>query len=330
MTSITVLGGGAMASACSVLLTQRPDQHVRMWTRNPQHAARISETRENERLLPGVKFNDRVEITADPEYALRDSSFIVAAVPTQFLRETLLEVRPYLQRNRPIISVVKGIENETFQRPSEIIAETSGSRAVIALSGPSHAEEIGRKLPATVVAASGDLGLARTVQRMFTTDRFRVYTNLDMIGVELAAALKNVVAVAAGISDGLGYGDNAKSSLMTRGLVEMIRFGEHFGAEASTFYGLAGVGDLITTCISPYGRNRKVGERLGKGETLQQIIESTDSVAEGIATSKSVFDIAEQEGIDVPIMAEVYRVLFEGREPIDATSSLMMRPLRAE
>lgn len=330
MTSITVLGGGAMASACAVLLTQRADQRVRMWNRNPQIAARMNEVRENERLLPGVKFNSQVEVTADPEYALADSAYIVAAIPTQFLRETLLHLRPYLQRNRPVVSVIKGIENETFLRPSEIIAETSGSRAVVALSGPSHAEEIGRKLPATVVAASGDLGLARVVQKMFTTDRFRVYTNLDMIGVELGAALKNVVAIAAGISDGLGYGDNAKSSLMTRGLVEMIRFGVHFGAEPATFYGLAGVGDLITTCVSPYGRNRKVGERLGQGESLNQITTSTDSVAEGIATAKSVFEIAEQEGIDTPIMSEVYRVLFEQRKPDDATASLMLRPLRAE
>ena len=229
-----------------------------------------------------------------------------------------------------MISVIKGLENETFQRPSEIIAEVLGSRAVVALSGPSHAEEIGRRLPATVVAASGDLALARQVQRMFNTERFRVYTNLDLIGVELAAALKNVIAIAAGISDGLGFGDNAKSALMTRGLVEMTRFGVRFGAEAGTFTGLAGMGDLITTCVSPFGRNRRVGERLGKGESLDQILKTMEAVAEGVATAKSVFDVAEQEGIEMPITGEVYRVLFERKSPAAATHSLMLRPLRAE
>ena len=229
-----------------------------------------------------------------------------------------------------MISVIKGIENETFMRPSEIITEVLGSRAVVAVGGPSHAEEISRRMPATVVAASGDLGLARQVQRMFNTERFRVYTNLDLIGVELAAALKNVIAIAAGISDGLGYGDNAKSSLMTRGLVEMTRFGQRFGAEPGTFTGLAGMGDLITTCVSPYGRNRGVGVRLGKGETLAQILSTMDAVAEGVATAKSVFDVSEQEGIEMPITSEVYRVLYENRSASDATRSLMLRPLRAE
>ncbi|MEI2823604.1 MAG: NAD(P)H-dependent glycerol-3-phosphate dehydrogenase [Chitinophagaceae bacterium] len=181
-----------------------------------------------------------------------------------------------------------------------------------------------------MVAASGDLGLARQVQKMFNTDRFRVYTNLDLIGVELAAALKNVIAIAAGISDGLGFGDNAKSALMTRGLVEMTRFGTRFGAEASTFTGLAGMGDLITTCVSPYGRNRGVGERLGKGESLDQILATMAAVAEGVATAKSVFEVSEQEGIEMPIMSEVYRVLFEKKSPASATHSLMLRPLRSE
>ena len=181
-----------------------------------------------------------------------------------------------------------------------------------------------------MVAASGDLGLARQVQRMFNTQRFRVYTNLDLIGVELAGALKNVIAIAAGISDGLGYGDNAKSALMTRGLVEIMRFGVRFGAEAATFSGLAGMGDLITTCVSGYGRNRRVGERLGRGESLAQILEGMDAVAEGVTTARSVFEISEQEGIETPIISEVYRVLFEKKSAADATNSLMLRPLRAE
>lgn len=329
-TKITILGSGAMATACSILLAEHEGQDVAIWARNPAFAEQIQTTRENKRLLPGVRLPDKVQVTADLDAALDGASYLVAAIPTQFLRSTLNEIRGYLNLNRPVVSVIKGLENETFQRPSEIITEALGSRAVVALSGPSHAEEIARRLPATVVAASGDLGLARQVQKMFNTDRFRVYTNLDLIGVEMAAALKNVIAIAAGISDGLGFGDNAKSALMTRGLVEITRFGTHFGAEASTFTGLAGMGDLITTCVSPYGRNRSVGERLGKGETLDQILATMAAVAEGVATAKSVFEVAEQEGIEMPITSEVYRVLFEGKSPAAATHSLMLRPLRAE
>ena len=329
-TKITVLGNGAMATACAILLAEHDDQQVSIWGRNSEHTEQMQRTRENKRLLPGVTLSEKIFVTADIELALKDSEYIVAAIPTQFLRSSLLEMRPYLNRNRPMVSVIKGIENATFMRPSEIITEVLGSRAVVAVGGPSHAEEFSRRMPATVVAASGDLGLARQVQRMFNTERFRVYTNLDLIGVELAAALKNVIAIAAGISDGLGFGDNAKSSLMTRGLVEMTRFGQRFGAESTTFTGLAGMGDLITTCVSPYGRNRGVGVRLGKGETLPQILASMDAVAEGVATAKSVFDVAEQEGIDMPITTEVYRVLYENRSASEATRSLMLRPLRAE
>ena len=330
VTKITVLGSGAMATACAILLAEHDDQYVSIWARNAERADQIQTNRENKRLLPGVPLPERIFVTADIELALKDSEYLVAAIPSQFLRTSLLEIRPHLNKHRPVISVIKGIENSTFMRPSEIISEVLGSRAVVAIGGPSHAEEISRRMPATVVAASGDLGLARQVQRMFNTERFRVYTNLDLIGVELAAALKNVIAIAAGISDGLGFGDNAKSSLMTRGLVEMTRFGQRFGAEASTFSGLAGIGDLITTCVSPFGRNRGVGVRLGKGETLQQILSSMDAVAEGVATAKSVFDVAEQEGIEMPITSEVFRVLYENRSVVDATRSLMLRPLRAE
>ena len=327
---VTILGSGAMATACAVLLAEQPHQEVSIWARNPSHAEQMRSQRENVRLLPGIRIPEKVQITCDIEQALNGAEYLLAAIPTQFLRASLQDLKPHLNQHRPVISVVKGIENDTFLRPSEIIVDVLGSRAVVSLSGPSHAEEIARRLPTTVVAASGDLGLARQVQRIFGTDRFRVYTNLDLVGVELAAALKNVIAIAAGISDGLGYGDNAKSALLTRGLVEMTRFGTHFGAEPATFHGLAGFGDLITTCISPFGRNRRVGQRLGSGETLPEILQSMDAVAEGVATARSVFDIAEQEGIDMPITGEVYRVLFETKSPSAATNSLMHRPPRSE
>ena len=327
---VTVIGGGAMGTACAIVLSENPDQQVSLWARNPDHAAEMAETRENQRLLPGVSIPSSIAITSDITAAVADSDLLVMAVPTAFLRDCLNDISPALNNDRPVVSVIQGIENETFLRPSEIIGEVLGSRAVVSLSGPSHAEEITRRLPATVVAASGDLALARRVQQTFTTDRFRVYTNVDIIGVELAAALKNVIAIAAGICDGLGYGDNAKSALMTRGLVEMTRFGTSLGALPETFAGLAGMGDLITTCASPYSRNRKVGERLGAGETLDQILQSMDAVAEGVWTTRSVHELAEQQGIDMPITAEVFRVLFEGKPALEATDSLMMRPPRNE
>ena len=319
-----------MGTACAIVLAEKPEQRVSLWARNADHASEMVKTRENKRLLPGITIPDSIEVTSDISAAVADSDLLVMAVPTAFLRNCLSEISVHLTDDRPVVSVIKGIENETFQRPSEIIGEVLGSRAVVSLSGPSHAEEITRRLPASVVAASGDLALARRVQQTFTTDRFRVYTNIDIIGVELAAALKNVIAIAAGICDGLGYGDNAKSALMTRGLVEMTRFGTSLGAEAQTFTGLAGMGDLITTCASPYSRNRKVGERLGAGETLEEILESMDAVAEGVWTTRSVHELAEQRGIEMPITAEVFSVLFEDKRAAEATNSLMMRPPRDE
>ncbi len=319
-----------MGTACAIVLAEKPEQRVSLWARNADHASEMVKTRENKRLLPGITIPDSIEVTSDISAAVADSDLLVMAVPTAFLRNCLSEISVHLTDDRPVVSVIKGIENETFQRPSEIIGEVLGSRAVVSLSGPSHAEEITRRLPASVVAASGDLALARRVQQTFTTDRFRVYTNVDIIGVELAAALKNVIAIAAGICDGLGYGDNAKSALMTRGLVEMTRFGTSLGAEAQTFTGLAGMGDLITTCASPYSRNRKVGERLGAGETLEEILESMDAVAEGVWTTRSVHELAEQRGIEMPITAEVFSVLFEDKRAAEATNSLMMRPPRDE
>lgn len=319
-----------MGTACAILLSEHPRQSVSIWARNPDYARQMQEARENARLLPGVRIPEPIDITADLAAAVEGADMLVVAIPTEFLRESLTGIASLLTENRPVISVVKGLESETFLRPSQIIQETLDSRAVVALSGPSHAEEIARRLPASVVAASGDVALARRVQQMFSTERFRVYTNTDVIGVELAGALKNIIAIAAGICDGLGYGDNAKSALMTRGIVEMIRFGESLEAEPSTFWGLAGIGDLITTCISPYGRNRLVGERLGKGESLAQILASMDAVAEGVNTTRAVKDLSDQRGIEMPITDEVYQVLFEGKSPVEATTSLMLRPPREE
>ncbi|WP_437187396.1 NAD(P)H-dependent glycerol-3-phosphate dehydrogenase [Planctomicrobium sp. SH668] len=329
-TKTTILGSGAMATAIAILLSEHAGQDVSIWTRNEEAAKRILKSRQNEKLLPGISIPERVQITHDIQEAVDGSEFLVAAIPSQFLRSTLETLAPHLTKNRPVISVVKGIENSTFLRPSQIIEEILGSRTVVSLTGPSHAEEIARRLPASVVAASGDVAFAQKVQSLLSTDRFRIYTNQDLIGAELAGALKNIIGIAAGICDGLGYGDNAKSALMTRGIVEISRFGIAMGAEAETFAGLAGIGDLITTCISRHGRNRMVGERLGRGETLQQILGSMESVAEGVSTTRAVHDLAEQKGIDMPITTQVYRVLFEGVSPREVTDNLMNRPHRGE
>tara|TARA_R110002111_G_scaffold247140_4_gene310144 strand:- start:40731 stop:41744 length:1014 start_codon:yes stop_codon:yes gene_type:complete len=329
-TKVAILGGGGMATACATLLTESSDVGVSMWVRKAEIAQDLRTHRENRRLLPGVPLSETIHVTSDIDEAVEGADFLVVAIPTEFLRVALTALAPHLKSGTPVISVIKGIEMETFFRPSEIIADVLGPRPVVALGGPSHAEEIARRLPASVVAASGDIQLAKQAQKLFSTDRFRVYTNIDIVGVELAGALKNVIAIAAGICDGGKYGDNAKSAIMTRGLVEMNRFGSALGAEPSTFSGLAGVGDLITTCMSPFGRNRKLGERLGQGETLEQILSTMDAVAEGVNTTRSVYDLAENKGLDMPITTEIFRVLFEGKSPEDATQTLMTRPQREE
>jgi len=329
-TKITILGSGAMATACSILLSDHADQDVAIWARNPDHARDMDRNRENKRLLPGVAIPSNVQIHAEIDKAVEDAEYLVAAIPTKFLRIALSGIAPSLQNGRPVVSVIKGMEIDSYMRPSEIICDVLGKRPVVVLGGPSHAEEIARAMPASVVAASDDLALAKKVQNIFSTDRFRVYTNQDIVGVELGGALKNVIAIAAGICDGLQYGDNAKSALLTRGIVEMTRFGTVMGSEATTFQGLAGVGDLITTCFSQFSRNRKVGERLGRGESLNEIVSSMESVAEGVTTTKSVYRLASKKGIEMPITREVFRVLFEQKPPEEATNSLMMRPPREE
>lgn len=328
--NVTILGSGGMGTACAVLLAEPPDRSVRIWTRHSETAARIDQARENARLLAGIPLTPNIAITADITDAVKDTELIVAAIPTAYLRSTLQPLAASIPSGVPVVSVVKGLENGTFRRPSEILTEVLGERGLVALCGPSHAEEFARRLPCSVVAASIDIELAERVQTLFSTDRFRVYTNRDIVGVELAAALKNVIAIAAGICDGLKFGDNAKAALLTRGIVEITRFGIELGAEIETFSGLAGIGDLITTCYSRFGRNRRVGERLGQGVPLPQIIAELHGVAEGVTTCRSVHELALQKGLDLPIIAGVYRVLFEGLSPLAATNALMMRPPKAE
>lgn len=327
--NFAILGSGAWGTAVAILLAQNPAHRVALWSARPENADWHAR-RENVRLLPGVPVPGSVRLTTDIREAVRGTDCLILAVPTVHLRATLERIADAVPAATPLVSLAKGLENGTLRRPSEIAVDVLGPRSVAVLSGPSHAEEVARGLPTTLVAASDDLALARAIQQSFSTERFRVYTNLDMIGVELAGALKNVIGIAAGINDGLGFGDNSKSALLTRGLAEMARFGAASGGKADTFWGLAGMGDLITTCISRHGRNRAVGARLACGERLSDIQAGTPMIAEGVFTARSVYEKSQRTGLPMPISTEVYRVLYEGKNPRAAVSDLMQRELRSE
>jgi glycerol-3-phosphate dehydrogenase (NAD(P)+) len=330
MTTFAILGAGAWGTAIGLVLARGAAHRVRLWSARPDNARLLQERRENVRLLPGVPIPASIQLTSDIREAVDAADLLVAAIPTVHLRAALGAVAGDVPGDKPVLSLAKGLENESFLRPTEILREVLHVRHVAVLSGPSHAEEVARQLPTSVVVASGDLNLARWIQQHFSTARFRVYTNLDVIGVELAGALKNVIGIAAGISDGLECGDNAKAALLTRGLAEMTRFGVAHGAEPQTFAGLAGVGDLIATCMSRHGRNRQVGEWLARGEKMAQILHRMTMVAEGVFTAHSVYDRATRMGLNMPIMAEVYRVLYESKDPRAAVNDLMLREPKPE
>lgn len=332
LTTFAVLGDGAWGTAIAIQLAGRDDHRVRLWSARPENGVLLQRHRENVKLLPGVPIPESILLTMSLREAAEGADIWVSAIPTVHLRATLQRLRGELGDHEPptVVSLTKGIENGTFARPSEILADVLGASQIVVLSGPSHAEEASRGLPTSVVAASTDQELALFVQKHFRTERFRVYTGLDPVGVELAGALKNVIGLAAGACEGLGYGDNALSALVTRGLAEMTRFGVALGADASTFAGLAGLGDLITTCISKHGRNRTVGFRLARGETLEQVLGSMTMVAEGVTTARAVHERATRMGIDMPITAAVYRVLYENVSPRDAVTELMLRSPKGE
>lgn len=328
--TFAVLGAGGWGTAVALVLAQNPAHRVRLWSARPEHAASMHANRENTRFLPGVPIPESVLLTTSVAAAVGGADLLVTAVPTIYLRDTLQRIAAQIPAACPVLSLTKGLEIATFRRPTEIIGEVLGQRPLAVLSGPSHAEEVARGLPTTLVAASEDLDLARWVQQRFSTERFRVYTNLDLVGVELAGALKNIIGIAAGINDGLGFGDNAKAALLTRGLAEMARFGVAQGADQPTFWGLAGMGDLVTTCISRHGRNRQVGMRLGQGEKPAAILASMSMVAEGVYTTRSVHDKAVRMDIAMPITSEVYRVIYENKDPRQAVTDLMLREPKGE
>ena len=327
--NITVLGNGGFGTAMA-LSQHRAGRKVRVLGHDHVYTSAIAATGRNPRYLPEVELPPELLFTADPVVALRDADLVLAAVPTQHLRETLLELESVMPDSVPLVSLAKGLEQGSGLRPSEVLQEVFPASPILCLSGPSHAEEIARNLPALVVIAGANEEVRRLVQTALTNETLRVYRNEDLLGVELCGALKNVIALAAGIAEGLGLGDNAKAAILARGLFEMTRFGLAEGARPETFHGLAGVGDLAVTAFSKHGRNRAFGERLGRGETLEQILESTQKVAEGVWTSRVVQERARDLGIEMPLTDAVCSVLFGGLTPEAAVRALMERAQRDE
>jgi glycerol-3-phosphate dehydrogenase (NAD(P)+) len=333
---ITIIGSGSMATVCALLLDSQ-GADVTMWLASSDRVADLSESRENRRYQPGYRIPTSIRITDDEATAMRNADLVVSAVPTQFMRGVWQRLTARVKSPVPIVSVAKGIEASTLLRPTQVIADVlsknhlKGSDHPLAtISGPSVADELARCLPATVCAASEDDSFTKELQKTFTTHWFRVYTHRDLLGVELAGATKNVIALAAGILDGLHAGYNAKSALLSRGLAEIARLGVAMGAQPQTFFGIAGVGDLATTCFSPTGRNRSCGEHLGKGRKLQDVLGSMPGVVEGVPTTKAVVELAKQHGVEMPITQAVNQVLFENLDPIEAISRLMSRELKPE
>ncbi len=329
--NITVLGAGSWGTTLALVLLGN-SHNVTLWTYKDDQARIMQERRENSAFLPGISLPPELHITNDIEAACTGKDLIVTAVPAQFLRSVITRMA-HLPLDRTIIcNVAKGIENTTNLTMSEVMLEVLKTKKehVAILSGPSHAKEVLRKIPTAVVAASFKTKTARMVQDAFMTPYFRVYVNDDIRGVELGGSLKNVIAIAAGISDGAGFGDNTKAAIMTRGIYEITRLGARLGAQPKTFAGLSGVGDLIVTCMSRHSRNRYVGEQVGKGRRLEDVLKEMVMVAEGVATARSALSLEKKYSVELPIITAVHEVLFEGRNPHDATEELMTRDAKGE
>ncbi len=326
-----VLGDGAWGTALALNLHHNKHA-VTLWGAFEENVQAINREHENKRFLPGVAIPAGITVTSDIAAAVKDAAIIVLGTPSQYLRGTLEKLKPHLDAEKQIIvDIAKGIEADTLLRMSELCEEVLGRTQYVCLSGPSHAEEVSRGIPTLVVAASGDLRIAKKVQKAFMNERFRVYTCRDVIGVELGGALKNVFAIAAGILDGIGMGDNSKAALMTRGIAELARLGVKLGGKRQTFSGLGGIGDLIVTCMSRHSRNRYVGEELGKGRKLAEIIESMNMVvAEGVRTCEGAKLLAEKAGVETPLVNGVYEVLFRDRPPAEIIYELMTRKAKSE
>lgn len=323
---IAIIGDGGWGTTLSILLYDK-GYNVFLWSAFSDYADELDKVRENRKFLPGIKIPGGIGITAN-EDELSGSQYYIIAVPCQYLKETLLRFKRII--DNPVVSATKGIDAETLKRPSEDIADILGAVKVSVFSGPTIAYETARGNPTTCVVASRDNKLASDLQSIFSSDRFRVYASSDVIGVELGGALKNIIAIAAGISDGMGFGANAKAAILTRGLVEIARLGVKMGADKETFMGLSGVGDLATTCMSEHSRNRWFGAEIGKGRNIKDVLSETKMVVEGVNTAKSAYKLAKKYGVEMPITEQIYSVIYEGKNPKQAVRELMTRPPKVE
>jgi len=331
--SIAMLGAGSWGIAVANLISEN-SYPVKMWEFNKTDCEQLQEKRELPKKLPGIKLAESIIVTNDLKETLTDADFVFCAVPSQFLRAALIDYAELGLTNKPIfINLAKGIEVGSLKRMSEVIAESVPEEhrsAVCTLSGPSHAEEVAKRMPTVITVACSDEDAANKVQSILKNSYFRVYTSNDILGVELAGSLKNVIALAAGVLDGLKLGDNIRGALLTRGLAEIVRLGSDMGADPLTFSGLAGIGDLVTTCLSKHSRNRFVGEQVGKGRKLADVLSKMPMVAEGVETTKSAFALGKARGIEMPITEKVHSILFENVPPLEAITELMTRDPKSE
>lgn len=329
MAKVSVLGAGSWGTALSLLLCKNGHE-VTLWSALEDEVRMLCEKREHESKLPGVRLPEDMKITADLEDSLQDPDVAVLAVPSPFTRSTAHRMAPFVKKGQIIVNVAKGVEEHTLMTLSEIISEEIPQADVCVLSGPSHAEEVGKGLPTTCVVSAEKRETAEYLQGIFMSPVFRVYTTPDILGVELGGALKNVIALAAGTADGLGYGDNTKAALITRGIAEISRLGTKMGARAETFYGLSGIGDLVVTCASVHSRNRKAGYLMGKGYTMQKAMDEVKMVVEGVYSARAAKSLAEKYQVEMPIIEEVNKVLFEDKPAADAVRDLMLRDKKVE
>ena len=328
---IAVIGAGSWGTTLAILLAEN-SHDVLLWIFEEDELSKLEKERVNTKYLPGANFPQNLKLTGDLHQAVHFGDYLVISSPSHVVRTICQQFANQVRDTHYIVNVAKGIENDTLKRMSEVIQETLSisSDRIATLYGPSHAEEVSKKIATAVVSASADIQTARKVQTLFGNQYFRVYSSDDIIGVELGGSLKNVIAIAAGICDGAGFGDNTKAALLTRGMVEMTRLGVTMGARQETFSGLSGIGDLIVTCMSKHSRNRYVGEQIGRGRKLDDILKEMVMVAEGVKTTRSVYQLMNKYNVEMPISEQIYKVLFEDKPPIRAVGDLMSRDLKEE
>lgn len=332
MAKTVVMGAGSWGTTIAILLAEKNNEVI-LWEHNPEKAVELEKSRLNELFLPGKRLPENIKVVSEMENLFLGAEYVILAIPSQHLRSVLSKISHQISENLILVNLSKGIEIKSHKRMSEVIKEEilgKYHKNIVALSGPTHAEEVAERKPSAIVAACENIEIAKKVQELFNTEYFRVYAHNDIVGVELGGALKNCIAIAAGICDGLGFGDNSKSAIMTRGLLEMTRFGAAFGADEKTFSGLTGIGDLITTCTSRHSRNRYVGEKLGQGIKIEEILKGMVMVAEGVPTVKAVYEIAIEKGVSIPIIGGLYNILYENADPRELVIKLMKRELKEE